>query len=128
MPVMYRDRQEVEVMYSGFVADADADISVCGRHMRRHVKRDRESPELPQNLHDSLNIYLTDETIIEADNPLIARYNYTKDKHLFCIDNHMFHLMERQSSSQILCNQLKMFGVADDYGIPTDITSICCIL
>jgi hypothetical protein len=30
---MHRDGQKVEVMHSGFVADADANIAVRGRHV-----------------------------------------------------------------------------------------------
>ena len=45
--------QEVEVIDSGFVTDADVDITVCGRHVCRHVERDRERPALPQKLQDS---------------------------------------------------------------------------
>ena len=54
MPVMDGDGQEVEVMDSGLMKDADANIAVCGRHVSRHVNRDRERPSLPQNLHDAL--------------------------------------------------------------------------
>ena len=54
MPVMDGDGQEVEVMDSGFVIDADVDIAVRGRHMCCHVERDRECPALPQKLHNAL--------------------------------------------------------------------------
>ena len=54
MPVMVGDGQEVEVMNSDFMTYADADIALRGRHMRRHVERDRERPALLQKLHDAL--------------------------------------------------------------------------
>ena len=54
MPVMDGYGQEVEVMDSGFVTYADAEIAVRGRHVRRHVERDREHPALKKKLHDSL--------------------------------------------------------------------------
>ena len=54
MPVMNGDGQEVEVMNSGFMKYADTDITVRIRHVRRHVKRGIECPELPQKLHDTL--------------------------------------------------------------------------
>ncbi|CAM6014691.1 unnamed protein product [Sphagnum balticum] len=40
------DGQKVEVMHSGFVADADANIPVRGHHVGRHVERDKERPTL----------------------------------------------------------------------------------
>ena len=86
--------QEVEFMYSGFVADADADISVCGCHVRRHVKRDREGPSLPQNLHNALHVHCTCETSIASGNPLRARSNATDAEQIFIIENHLCHLME----------------------------------
>ena len=54
MPVMDRDVQEVEVLENGLMTDADADIAVRGRHVRRHVKRNRERLSLLQNIHDAL--------------------------------------------------------------------------
>lgn len=36
MPVSHGDGQVVEVMYGGFVADADADFPVPDRHVYRH--------------------------------------------------------------------------------------------
>ena len=72
MPVMERGGQEVEVMYSGFMIDSDADIALRSRHVRRHVKRDRERPALPQKLHNVLQVHRTDEMSIAADNPLRA--------------------------------------------------------
>ena len=51
---MDRDGQEVEVMDSGFVTDAVADIAVRGRHVGCHAERDREHPALPQKLHNEL--------------------------------------------------------------------------
>ena len=111
-------------MYCGFVADVDADIEVCSCHVRHHVKRGRERPELPQKIHDELHVHRIDETSVVADNPLRARSNAPDAEHIFCVRNHLCHLMERQSISQILCNQLKPFGVADNDGIPTDTTGI----
>ena len=72
MPVMDGYGQEVEVMESGFVADVDADITVCGLHVRRHVEHNIERPALPQNLHDELLVHRTDETSITAENTLRA--------------------------------------------------------
>ncbi|CAK9211024.1 unnamed protein product [Sphagnum troendelagicum] len=46
VPLMHRDGQKVEVMHSGFVADANANIAIRGRHVGRHVERDRERPTL----------------------------------------------------------------------------------
>ena len=54
MPVIDRDEQEVGVINSAFMTDADADIAVRGRHVCRHGDRDRERPALPQKLQDSL--------------------------------------------------------------------------
>ena len=54
MLVMDGDGQEVEVVDSGFVTDVDADIALCGRHVRRHVERNRERPALPQKIHDAM--------------------------------------------------------------------------
>ena len=67
---MYGDGNELEVMYSGFVADADADISVQGHRVRRHVDCDRECPALTQKIHDALHVHHTDETSIAAENTL----------------------------------------------------------
>ena len=124
VPVMDGDGQEVEVVYSGFLVDADTDIALRGRHVRRQVERDRECPALPQKLHNALHVHRTDETSIAADNPLRSQYNAPDAEQLFCLDKHMCHLMGKQSISQILCNQLNLFGVADNDGIPTDIASI----
>ena len=106
MTVMDGDGKNVEVMYSGFVEKADAGISVCISHVRHHVKRDRECPEFPQNLHDALHVHNTYETSIASSNPLIAQSNDPDAEHIFCLENHLCHLMERQSISQIVCNQL----------------------
>jgi hypothetical protein len=46
VPLMQRDGEKAEVMHSGFVADADANIAVRGRYVGRHVERDRERPAL----------------------------------------------------------------------------------
>ena len=54
MPVMDGDGQEVEVMDSAFITDADVDIAVRVHHVCRHVERDRECPALPQKLHDAM--------------------------------------------------------------------------
>jgi hypothetical protein len=75
VPVMHRDGQKVEVMHSGFVADADANIAVRGRHVGRHVECDRERPALSQQLRDALQIHRTDITSIAAHNPLFSRAN-----------------------------------------------------
>ena len=61
MPVMERDGQEVEVMYSDSMIDLDADIALRSRHVRRNVKRNRERPALPQKLHYVLQVHQTDE-------------------------------------------------------------------
>ncbi len=106
---MHRDGQKVEVMHSGFVADADANIVVQGRH----VERDRERPTLSQQLCDALQIHRTDKTSIAAHNPLRARANAPDAEYLFRLHNHLCHLTEQQSSSQILYNQLKLLGVGD---------------
>jgi hypothetical protein len=66
VPLMDRDGQKVEVMVSGFVADADANIAVQGR---RHVERNRERPALSQQLRDALQIHRTDKTSIVAPIP-----------------------------------------------------------
>ncbi len=124
---MHRDGQKVEVMHSGFVADANANIAVWGRHVGHHIERDRERPALSQQLRDALQIHRTDKTSIAAHNPLRARANAPDVEYLFRLYNHMGHLMERQSSSQILYSQLKLLGVSDGDGIPTDVVGICCI-
>jgi hypothetical protein len=62
VPLMHRNGQKVEVMHSGFAADADASIAVRGRHVGRHVERDRERPVLSQQLRDALQIHRTDKT------------------------------------------------------------------
>ena len=61
MPVMERDGQEVEVMYSDSMIDLDADIALRSCHVRRNVKRNRERPALPQKLHNVLQVHQTDE-------------------------------------------------------------------
>jgi hypothetical protein len=73
VPLMHRDGQKVEVMHSGFAADADANIIARGCHVGRHVDRDRERPALSQQLCDALKIHRTDKTSIAAHNPLRAR-------------------------------------------------------
>jgi hypothetical protein len=114
-------------MHSGFVADADANIAVQGRHVGRHVERDKERLAVSQQLRDALQIHRTDKTSIAAHNPLRARANALDVEYLFCLHNHMCHLTERQSNSQILYNQLKLLGVGDGDGLPTDVAGICCI-
>ena len=57
MPVMEGDGQEVKVINSAFMKDADADIAVRGRHVSHHVECDRERPALPQKLHNALQVY-----------------------------------------------------------------------
>ena len=47
MMVMDGDGQEMEATDSGFVTYSDADIAVCGRHVRCLVERDRERSALP---------------------------------------------------------------------------------
>ena len=54
MPVMDGDGQDVEFMNSDFMTYADADITVHGCHVRRHVKRNIERPALPKKLRDAL--------------------------------------------------------------------------
>ena len=44
MAFMGGDGQEVEVMYSVFVADLDTNIAVCGQHLHLHIDRNREFP------------------------------------------------------------------------------------
>jgi hypothetical protein len=87
--LMHRDGQKVEVMHSGFVADADAKISVRGRHVGRHVERDRERPALSQQLRDALQIHRTDKTSIVAHNPFRARANAPDAEYLFRLHNHL---------------------------------------
>ncbi|CAK9859112.1 unnamed protein product [Sphagnum jensenii] len=112
VPLMHRDGQKVEVMHSGFVVDADANIAVQGRHVGRHVECDRKRPALSQRLHDALQIHGTDKTSIAAHNPLRARANALDAEYLFHLHNHLCHLTERQSSNQILYNQLKLLVLA----------------
>ncbi|CAK9204248.1 unnamed protein product [Sphagnum troendelagicum] len=59
VPLMHRDGKKVEVMHSGFVANADANIAVRGHHVGRHVERDRERLALSQQLRDALQIHRT---------------------------------------------------------------------
>ncbi len=125
--LMHRDGQKVEVMHSGFVADADANIVVRGCHVGRHVERDRERPALLQQLRNALQIHCTDKTSIAAHNPLKARANAPDAEYLFRLHNHLCHLTERQSSSQIFYNQLKLLSVGDSDGVLIDVAGICCI-
>ena len=122
------DGQEVEVMYSVFVADLYTDIAERGCHVSHHVERNRERPALLQKLHNALHVHFTDETITSDDNLLRARSNSLDADQIFHFNNHLCDLMELQFRRQILCNQLKLFGVAEYDGIPTDISGICCIL
>ncbi len=92
---MHRDGHKVEVMHSGFVADADANIAVRGRHVGRHVERNRERPALSQQLRNALQIHRTDKTSILAHNPLRARANAPDVEYLFRLHNHMCHLTKR---------------------------------
>jgi hypothetical protein len=84
----------VEVMHNGFVADADANITVRGRHVGRHVERDRECLALSQQFRDALQIHRMDKTNIAAHNPLIARANALDAEYLFRLHNHLCHLTE----------------------------------
>ena len=70
MSFMYRNGQEVEVVYSGIVADVDSNIVVSGSHVCCYINCNRERSALPQNLHDVLQVHCTDETSIAADNTL----------------------------------------------------------
>jgi hypothetical protein len=124
---MQRDGKKVKFMQSGFVADADANIAVRGRHVGRHVERDRERPALSQQLRDALQIHRTDKTRITSHNPFRARANAPDAEYLFHLHNHLGNLTERRSSSQILCNQLELLGFGDGDGVPTDVEFICCI-
>jgi hypothetical protein len=65
VPLMRRDGHKVEVMHSGFVADADANNAVRDRH----VERDRERPALSQQLRDALQIHRTDKTSMRLTIP-----------------------------------------------------------
>ena len=47
-------------MYSGFVADDDANIAVCGCHKRWYIDRKREHPALPKNLNNALQVHRRD--------------------------------------------------------------------
>jgi hypothetical protein len=69
VPLMDRDGKKVEVMVSGFVVDADANIAVQGRQVGRRVERDRERPALSQQLRDALQIHRTDKTRVAAPIP-----------------------------------------------------------
>ncbi len=93
--------------------------------MGRHVERDKERPALSQQLRDALQIHRTNKMNIAAHNPLRTRANALDAKYLFRFHNHLCHLTERQSSSQILYNQLKLLGVGDGDGVPTDVAGIC---
>ncbi len=95
VPFMHRDGQKVEVMHSGFVADADANIAVRGCHVGRHVERNRERPALSQQLRDALQIHRIDKTSIAAHNPFRARANAPDAEYLFRLHNHLCHLTER---------------------------------
>eukprot|EP00171_Calliarthron_tuberculosum_P021444 IDg21444t1 len=114
-------------MHSAFVADADADIEVCGLYVRRHFERDRERSGLPQKLYDALQVRRTYETRIGADNSLRGGANAPGAEQLFLVCSPLCHLTERHSSSQILCNHLKLLGVTDVDLVPTDVAGICCI-
>jgi hypothetical protein len=89
VPLMHRDGQKVEVMNSGLVADADANLPVRGRHVGRHVERDRECLALSQQLRDALQIHRTDKTRIAAHNPLRARAIAPDAEYLFPLHNHL---------------------------------------
>jgi hypothetical protein len=86
---MHRDGQKVEVMHSGFVADADANIAVRGLHVGRHVERDRERPALSQQLRDALQIHRTGKTSIAAHNTLRSRANAPDAEYLLRLHNHL---------------------------------------
>jgi hypothetical protein len=76
-------------MHSGFVADADANIAVRGRHLGRHVERDRERPALSQQLRNALQIHRTEKTSIAAHNPLRARANAPDAEYIFRLHIHL---------------------------------------
>jgi hypothetical protein len=89
VPLMQRDGQKVEVMHSVFVADADANIAVRGRHVGRHVEHERERLALSQQLRDALQIHRTDKTSIAAHNPLRSRANAPDAEYLLRLHNHL---------------------------------------
>jgi hypothetical protein len=100
VPLMHRDGQKVEVMHSGFVADADANIAVRGRHVGRHVERDRERPALSQQLRDAQHINRIDKSSIAAHNPLRARANDPDAEYFFLLHNHLRNLTERSPAAK----------------------------
>jgi hypothetical protein len=89
VPLMHRIGQKMEVVHSGFVADADAKIAVLGRHVVHHVERDRERPALSQQLRDALQIRRTDKTSIASYKPLRARANAPVTEYLSRVHNHL---------------------------------------
>ena len=92
MLVMDGDGKELEVMYNGLISDADANIVVCGLHVHSYINHEKECPELPQNIHDALQVHCTDETSIADDNILRSQSNDTDTNQIFCIDHHLYQL------------------------------------
>ncbi len=87
-------------MHNGFVADADANITVQGRHVGRHVEHDKERPALSQQLRDALQIHRIDKTSIAAHNPLRARANAPDAEYLFRLHNHLCHMSPDETTVQ----------------------------
>lgn len=125
LKILDRDGQEVEVFHSGVVAEEDTDIVVRGVHVCRHVERDGERPEVPQQLHGALFVHSTDEKMIAVDYPLRARYNAPDEKLLLCVQNNLRQLTERKWRSQVVCIKLKLLCVSDGDILPTDVPRIC---
>ena len=54
IPITNGDGQEVEVMHSALVSEADEDISIPSRHVCCHVQCHRECPARVQQLRNAL--------------------------------------------------------------------------
>ena len=82
-------------MYIGFMSYSDANITVYGFHVQRNIECNIEHLALLKNLHDALQVYITDKKRILSDSPLKTQSNATNSEQLFHIDQHLCHLVER---------------------------------
>lgn len=91
---MHEYSEEEKVMYCGFVADADADIAVPDRYVRRRVDGNSELPALSKKFCNALQVHDTDKTSKAVVNTLGDRFNALVAAQLFRIDHHLCHLTE----------------------------------
>lgn len=114
---------KAEVLYERFVADANAKAAVPDCYVRRHVDGDREFPAPPKKLCNALQFFRTDKMSKAADTALGDRSRSFVAEQLYCAGLYLFRLVERQSSTHVSRNQLKLLEDIGDDGISTDATS-----